>query len=79
MHLGTGFAVGVVYSPGATALIRPLALEHPYAAGVALKRKKKKCSWCAHCYSLFSRRMAVSIKIRIIEYFFNTAIPIVGI
>ena len=28
--------------PVATALIRPLALESPYAAGVALKDKDKK-------------------------------------
>ena len=28
--------------PGATALIQPLAWEHPYAASVALKSKKKK-------------------------------------
>ena len=27
--------------PAAVALIRPLAWEHPYAAGAALKRKKK--------------------------------------
>ena len=30
------------YKPAATALIRPLAWEHPYARGVALKIKKKK-------------------------------------
>jgi len=30
--------------PEATALIRPLAWEPPYAAGVALKREKKKKS-----------------------------------
>ena len=28
--------------PAATALVQPLAWEHPYAAGVALKRQKKK-------------------------------------
>ena len=28
--------------PAAVALIRPLAWEHPYAAGVALKSKKKE-------------------------------------
>ena len=28
--------------PAATAMIRPLAQELPYATGVALKRKKKK-------------------------------------
>ena len=28
--------------PGATALIRPLAWEPPYATGSALKRQKKK-------------------------------------
>jgi len=28
--------------PAAAALIRPIAWELPYAAGVALKRKKKK-------------------------------------
>ena len=30
------------HSPAATALIRPLAWEPPYAAGVALKRQKTK-------------------------------------
>ena len=30
------------YRPAATALIRPLAWEPPYAAGAALKRPKKK-------------------------------------
>ena len=28
--------------PAATAPIRPLAFEHPYAAGEALKKKKKE-------------------------------------
>ena len=28
--------------PAAVALIRPLAMEHPYAVGAALKRLKKK-------------------------------------
>ena len=32
------------HRPVATALIRPLALEPPYAIGVALKTKKKKKS-----------------------------------
>ena len=31
--------------PAATALIRPLAWEPPYARGVALKTKKKKAHW----------------------------------
>ena len=30
------------HRPAATAPIRPLAWESPYASGVALKRKKKK-------------------------------------
>ena len=30
------------HRPAATALIRPLAFEPPYATGVALKRQKKK-------------------------------------
>ena len=43
--------------PAATALIQPLAWELPYAAGVALKRfKKKKCTsqpFCMNfCYTL---------------------------
>ena len=29
--------------PAATALMRPLALEPPYASGAALKSKKKTC------------------------------------
>ena len=39
--LGSGIAVAVV-RPVATALIRPLAWELPYAAGAALKRQKTK-------------------------------------
>ena len=34
--------------PGATALIRPLAWEPPYATGVALKRQDQRyCEFCA--------------------------------
>ena len=33
------------YSPAATALIRPLALEPPYAMGAALKRQKTNNTW----------------------------------
>ena len=40
MQLGPGMAVAIW--PAGAALIRPLAWEIPYAAGVALKRKKKK-------------------------------------
>ena len=29
--------------PAAAALIKPLAWEHPYAAGAALKKEKKNC------------------------------------
>ena len=32
------------YKPAAVALIRPLAWESPYVAGVALKKKKKNPS-----------------------------------
>ena len=39
MWLGSSVAVAVA----AAALNPPLALELPYAAGVAIKRKKKKC------------------------------------
>ena len=45
MWLESHVAVVVVYRPVATALIRPLAWEPPYATGVALekaKRQKKK-------------------------------------
>ena len=41
VRLGSGFAVAVTWAMAA-ALIRPLAWEVPYAARVALKRKKKK-------------------------------------
>ena len=34
-------ALWLWWRPAATALIRPLAWEHPYAAGVALKSKNK--------------------------------------
>ena len=40
-RLGSGMAVAVA-RPAATAPIRPLAWEPPYAAGVALKRQKTK-------------------------------------
>ena len=50
------------YRPVATAPIQTLAWEHPYAEGVALKRKKKKeglipfqsrsSSSCTHIWSL---------------------------
>ena len=30
------------YRPAATALIQPLAWEHPYATGVALKKQRNK-------------------------------------
>ena len=49
MGCGTGHRHGsdpallwLWYGPAATALIRPLAWEPPYAAGMALKLKKKK-------------------------------------
>ena len=42
MWLGSGVAVTVAYRPAATALIRPLAWEPPYATGAALKRQKTK-------------------------------------
>ena len=42
MRLGSGAAVAVVYRPAATALIRPLAWEPPYATSAALKRQKNK-------------------------------------
>ena len=32
--------------PAAVALIQPLVWEHPYAAGAALKRQKKKSACC---------------------------------
>ena len=38
MQLRSGVAVAVAW-PAASALIRPLAWELPYAAGVALKKK----------------------------------------
>ena len=41
MWLGSGLAVAVVWVT-ATALIRPLAWEPPYALGEALKRQKEK-------------------------------------
>ena len=41
MRLRSGVA-GLWHRPAATALIRPLAWEPPYAAGVALKRQKVK-------------------------------------
>ena len=34
----------LLYGPAATALIRPLSWEPPYAVGAALKKKKKKIS-----------------------------------
>ena len=42
MQLGSRIAVAVWCRPAAVAPIGPLALEPPYAAGVALKRQKKK-------------------------------------
>ena len=49
MSCGVGHRLGsdptllwLWWSPAATALIRPLALELPYAEGAALKSKKKK-------------------------------------
>ena len=39
MWLGSGIAMAVC-RPAATAPIRPLAWEPPYASGVALKKKK---------------------------------------
>ena len=41
MWLGSGVAVAVAVA-SAAALIQPLAWEPPYAAGAAVKRKKKK-------------------------------------
>ena len=41
MQLGSGIAVAVA-RPEATAPVRPLAWEPPYAMGVALKRQKTK-------------------------------------
>ena len=57
MQLGSGIAVALAWQ-AATALIRPLAWEPPYAAGAALEKakrqreKKKKNigefpSWCS--------------------------------
>ena len=42
MGQGSGVAVSCDCSPAAVAPIRPLAWELPYAAGVVLKRKKKR-------------------------------------
>ena len=39
-QLGSGFAVAM--AKATAPLIRPLALEPPYAVGVALKRQKRK-------------------------------------
>ena len=44
------FAVAVVYKPAAAAPIRPLAWELSYAAGRALKRKKKKRVYFSHAW-----------------------------
>ena len=41
MWLGSGVAVAVMQA-SATAVIRPLAWELPYAAGAAVKRKRKE-------------------------------------
>ena len=42
MQLRSCIALWLWCRPGATALIRPLAWEPPYAVGAALKRPKKK-------------------------------------
>jgi len=47
------------YRPAAVAPIRPLALEYPYAAGVALKRQKQKC-----LLSIYMRKLVIFSVIR---------------
>ena len=42
MQLGFCIVLAVAYRPAAVAQIPPLAWEPPYAAGVALKRSKRK-------------------------------------
>ena len=42
MRLGSGVTMAVAYRLAAAALIQLLGWEFPYAAGVALKRKKIK-------------------------------------
>ena len=43
MQLRSGITVTGAGQSVATAPIRPLAWEHPYAGGAALIRQKKKC------------------------------------
>ena len=49
MRLGSGVAVPVVRMASAVQ-IRPLAWKLPYAAGVALKKKKERKEKVVMCY-----------------------------
>ena len=62
----------------ATALIRPLAWEPPYAVGVALKRKKKGYKFVflgLHLWHMEVPRLGFELEVQLPAYTIATAIP----